>query len=198
MPCWCRRSDEKWPDCSKLKSTETQITACYFQDMQKSIPESITYWNLMQMGYRSRRPQWWLPCQLRTLNQGYSSDTTGKMLPGLLSLDFCCNTHMLVWEHFVNNMKAFQQDNVLSHKDQVFSNRFLELTEWVHSHQISVQLSTFGMWWNKRFTSLMWCYHVSRYQHLWGLFPTSRWIWATNNWSSCEGKKGSSVSGECK
>lgn len=105
MPCWCQRSDEKWPDCSKLKSTETQITTCYFQDMQKSIPESITYWNLMQMGYRSRRPQWWLPCQLRTLYQGYSSDTTGKVLLGLMSLDFCCDIWIIDSE-FGINMKA--------------------------------------------------------------------------------------------
>ncbi len=70
----------------------------------------------------------------------------------------------------------------------------------LHSHQISIQYSTFGMWWNGRFTSWMrsWqicsnCVMLScQYdQNLRGMFPTPCWIYATKNQSSSEGKRGS-------
>ncbi len=52
----------------------------------------------------------------------------------------------------------FQQDNAPCHKDQIISDWFLEHDNeftLLHSHQISIQKSTFGMWWNERFTSWM-------------------------------------------
>ncbi len=69
----------------------------------------------------------------------------------------------------------------------------------LHSHQISIQYSTFGMWWNGRFTSWMrsWqicsnCVMLScQYdQNLRGMFPKPCWIYATKNQSSSEGKRG--------
>ncbi len=55
----------------------------------------------------------------------------------------------------------FQQDNAWCHSSNHL--RLVSWTrQWVHftqmastSHQISIQWSTFGMWWNRRFTSWM-------------------------------------------
>ncbi len=53
----------------------------------------------------------------------------------------------------------FQQDNVTKLKSS--QTGFLNMTmsslysNGLHSHQISIQYSTFGMWWNGRFTSWM-------------------------------------------
>ncbi len=55
----------------------------------------------------------------------------------------------------------FQQHNGPCHKAQIISDWFLEhemsslYSNGLHSHQISIQQSTFGMWWNERFTSWM-------------------------------------------
>ena len=63
-------------------------------------------WTLKQMGYNSRRPHGGLFCQLRTLNWGYDShrltrigqQKIGKMLPGLMTLDFSNNIQMIrIW-----------------------------------------------------------------------------------------------------
>ncbi len=60
----------------------------------------------------------------------------------------------------------------------------------LHSHQISIRKSTFGMWWNGRVhhgcaadksAETVWCYHVNMDQNLWGMFPTPCRIYATNN-----------------
>ncbi len=55
-------------------------------------------------------------CQLRTGNGGYNShrltkigQKIGKTLPGLMSLDFCCNIQMVGSEFAVKNMKAWIQ-----------------------------------------------------------------------------------------
>ncbi len=54
----------------------------------------------------------------------------------------------------------FWQDNAPCHKAQIISG-FLNMTvsslysNGLHSHQISIQWSTFGMWWNGRFASWM-------------------------------------------
>ncbi len=83
------------------KTTVTQITTRYNQDLQNTISEHTTHRTLKQMGSSSRRPhrvpllsdknstrriQFTQTHQNRTIE-------IGKTLPGL-SLDFCCNIQM--------------------------------------------------------------------------------------------------------
>ncbi len=46
----------------------------------------------------------------------------------------------------------FQQDNAPCHKAQIISDMTMSSPQsnGLHSHQISIQYSTFGMWWNER------------------------------------------------
>ncbi len=90
----------------------------------------------------------------------------------------------------------FQQNNATCHKAQIISDWFLELVMELillkcppQSADFNPIESTFGMWWNGRFTSWMcsrkksaataWCYHVNMDQIVWGMFPTPCWIYAT-------------------
>ncbi len=78
------------------KATITQITTRYNQGMLNTISEPTTHRTLKQMGYSSRRPHRVPLCQLRTGNGGYNSHRLTKKLPGLMSLDICCNIQNLV------------------------------------------------------------------------------------------------------
>ncbi len=66
------------------KTTVTQITTRYNQDMQNTISEHTTHRTLKQMGSSSRRPH---------------RDTH--------SLDFCCDIQMIESEFVIKNMKAW-------------------------------------------------------------------------------------------
>lgn len=77
----------------------------------------------------------------------------------------------------------------------------------LYSHQITIcWIVIWWLWrWNSRFTSLIcsWCYHVNMDQHVWGMFPTASWKFATKIQGSYEGKTFDSqgapniVAGEC-
>uniref|UniRef100_A0AAY5KPP9 Transposase Tc1-like domain-containing protein n=1 Tax=Esox lucius TaxID=8010 RepID=A0AAY5KPP9_ESOLU len=80
------------------RATLTEITTRYNRGMQQSICEATTRTTLRRMGYNSRRPHW-VPL-ISTTNRkkrGYNLHKltkigqlkTGRMLPGLMSLDFC-------------------------------------------------------------------------------------------------------------
>ncbi len=77
------------------KATVTQITTHYNQDMPNTISERTTRRTLKQMGYSSRRPH-------RVDNRRLE-----KTLPGLMSLDFCCNIQIVGSEFGIKNMKAW-------------------------------------------------------------------------------------------
>ena len=97
------------------KATVTQITTRYNQGRQKSISERTVRRTLRQMGYSSRRPRRvpLLSAKNRKLRlqfaQGQRNWTIEdcKKLPGLMSLDFCCDIRMVGSEFGVNNMKAW-------------------------------------------------------------------------------------------
>ncbi len=80
------------------KTTVTQITTRYNQDLQNTISEHTTHRTLKQMGSSSRRPH---RVPLRSdknstrriqFTQTHQNRTIEdwKTLPGLMSLDFCC------------------------------------------------------------------------------------------------------------
>ncbi len=56
MPCWCQRSEENGLVRDDRKTTVTQITIRYNQDLQNTISEHTTRWTLKQMDSSSRRP----------------------------------------------------------------------------------------------------------------------------------------------
>ncbi len=97
------------------KATVTQILTRYNQGMQNTISERTTRRTLKQMGYSSRRPHR-VPLlsaknrkQSLQFSQAYQNWTIEdwKTLPGLMSLDFCCNIQMVESEFGVKNMKAW-------------------------------------------------------------------------------------------
>ncbi len=84
------------------KTTVTQITTRYNQDLQNTISEHTTHRTLKQMGSSSRRPHRvpLLSDKNRTRRIQFTQDHQNwtiedwKTLPGLMSLDFCCNIQM--------------------------------------------------------------------------------------------------------
>ncbi len=97
------------------KATVTQITTCYNQGMQNTISERTTRRTLKKMGYSRRRPHRVLLLSTKNrkrrlqFTQAHQNWTIkiGKMLPGLTSLDFCCNIQMVGSEFGIKNMKAW-------------------------------------------------------------------------------------------
>ncbi len=97
------------------KATLTQITTRYNQGMQNIISERTTRRTLKQMGYSSRRPHRVLHLlaknrkqrlQFTPAHQNWTIEDWKKMLPGLMSLDFCCDIQMVesylawrTWKH---------------------------------------------------------------------------------------------------
>ncbi len=97
------------------KATVTQITTCYNQGMQNTISKRTICRTLKQMGYSSRRPhrvlllsaknrKWRL--QFAQAHQNWTIEDW-KNVPGLLSLDFCCDIQMVGSEFGVKYMKAW-------------------------------------------------------------------------------------------
>ncbi len=104
------------------KATVTQITTRYNQDLQNTISEHTTHRTLKQMGSSSRRPHR-VPLrsdknrkqrlQFTQTHQNWTKEDW-KTLPGLMSLDFCCDIQMvesefgvllLVWQkRYVSNI----------------------------------------------------------------------------------------------
>ncbi len=97
------------------KATVTQITTRYNRGMQNTLSEHITCQTLKQMGYSSRRPHR-VPLlsaknrkrrlQFTQAPQNWTIEDW-KSLPGLLSLDFCCDIQMIGSEFGVKNMTAW-------------------------------------------------------------------------------------------
>ncbi len=94
------------------KATVTQITTCYNQGLQNTISERTTRQTLKQMDYSSRRPHR-VPLlsaknrkQFTPAHQNWTIEDW-KMLPGLMSLDFCCDIQMVGSEFCAKNMKAW-------------------------------------------------------------------------------------------
>ncbi len=96
------------------KATLTQITTHYNQVMQNTVSECTTCRTLKQMGC-SRRPHRvpLLSAKNRTRRLQFAQARQNwtiedwKMLPGLMSLDVCCNFQMVVSEFGVKNMKVW-------------------------------------------------------------------------------------------
>ncbi len=85
--------------------------------------------------------------------------------------------------HHVTKPKSSQSGFLNMTMSSVYSNG-------LHSHQISIQESTFGMWWRRdlhhgytayKSAATAWCYNVNIDQNLRGMFPTPCWIYATKN-----------------
>ncbi len=114
MPCWCQRWLGRLVRDDR-KTTVTQITTRYNQGMQNTISEHTTRRTLKQMGSSSRRPHRvpLLSAKNRTrriqFTQAHQNWTIkiGKTLPGLMSLDFCCDIQMVGSEFDVKNIKAW-------------------------------------------------------------------------------------------
>ncbi len=97
------------------KATVTQITTRYNQGIQNTISEHTTRRILKQMGYSSRKPHR-VPLlsaknrkrrlQFAQARQNWTIEDW-KMLPGLMSLDFCCDIQMIESEFGVKNKKAW-------------------------------------------------------------------------------------------
>ncbi len=97
------------------KATVTQITTRYNQGMQNAISECTTRRTLKQMCYSSRRlhrvPLLSVKNRKRSLyftqtHQNWTIEDW-KKLPGLMSLDFCCDIQMVGSEFVVKNMNAW-------------------------------------------------------------------------------------------
>ncbi len=97
-------------------ATVTQITTSYNQAMQNTISECTTRRTLKQMDYSSRRshrvPLLSAKNRKRRLrftqaHQNWTIEDWKKTLPGLMSLDFCCNIQMVGSEFGIKNMKAW-------------------------------------------------------------------------------------------
>ncbi len=87
----------EWADWLEMIESITQITTRYNQDMQNTISEHTTRQTLKQMGYSSRRPHRVLLLSDKNRTQRIQFAQTHqnwKKLPGLMSLDFCCNIQM--------------------------------------------------------------------------------------------------------
>ncbi len=97
------------------KTTVTQITTRYNQDMQNTISEHTTHRTLKQMSSSSRRPHR-VPLlstknrkrrlQFTQVHQNWTIEDW-KMFPGLMSLDFCSDIQIEGSEFDVKNMKAW-------------------------------------------------------------------------------------------
>ncbi len=114
MPCRCQRRMGRLVRDDR-KATVTQITTRYNQGMQNTISEHTTRQTLKQMGYSSRRPHRVLllsaknrkrRLQFAQAHQNWTIEDW-KTLPGLMSLDFCCDIQMVGSEFGVKNMKAW-------------------------------------------------------------------------------------------
>ncbi len=97
------------------KTTVIKITSRYNQGMQNTISEHTTRRTLKQMGSSSRSPHR-VPLlsaknRKRRLQfaQGHQNWTIEdwKSLPGLMSLDFCCDIQIVGSEFGVKNLKAW-------------------------------------------------------------------------------------------
>jgi len=80
------------------RATWTEITTRYNRGMQQSICKATTHTTLWWMSYNSRRPgTGYHPSPLQIEKRDYNLQElikifqlkNGKMLPGLMSLDFC-------------------------------------------------------------------------------------------------------------
>ncbi len=114
MPCWGQRRMDRLVRDDR-KATVTQITTRYNQGIQNTISEHTTRRTLIQMGYSSRRPHRvpLLSAKNRKRRLQFTQDHQNwtiedwKTLPGLMSLDFCCNIQMVESEFDVKNTKAW-------------------------------------------------------------------------------------------
>ncbi len=94
-------------------ATVTLMTTRYNQGMQNTISERTIHRTLKQMDYSSKRPHRvsLLSAKNRKrrlqFTQAHQNWTIGKTLPGLMSLDFCCDIQMVGSEFGVKNMKAW-------------------------------------------------------------------------------------------
>ncbi len=130
--------------------------------------------------------------------------TLGPLLP----FKHCLNTTIylsIVADHvhpfmttvYPSSDGYFQQDNAPCHKAQVILDWFLEhdneftLLKW---HPQSPDLNPIEHHWDgvereihiidvqpDKSAATAWCYHVNMDQNLWGMLPTSCWIYATKN-----------------
>ncbi len=98
MSCWCQRTEENGLVRNDRKTTVTQITTRYNQDLQNTISGHTTHRTLKQMGSSSRRPH-----RVPLLSDKNST----RRIQFTQSLDFCCNIQMLGSEFDVKNMKAW-------------------------------------------------------------------------------------------
>ncbi len=92
------------------KATLTQITTRYNKGMQNIISERTTRRTLKQMGYSSRRPHRVPLLSAKNSKrrlQFAQAHQNWKTLPGLMSLDFCCDIQMVGSEFGIKNMKAW-------------------------------------------------------------------------------------------
>ncbi len=94
------------------KTTVTQITTRYNQDLQNTISEHTTRRTLKQMDSSSRRPHRvpLLSDKNSTRRIQFTQDHQNWTIEdwkNVMSLDFCCNIQMIVSEFGVKNMKAW-------------------------------------------------------------------------------------------
>ncbi len=92
------------------KATLSQITTRYNKGMQNTISERTTRRTLKQMGYSSRRPHRVPLLSAKNSKrrlQFAQAHQNWKTLPGLMSLDFCCDIQMVGSEFGIKNMKAW-------------------------------------------------------------------------------------------
>ncbi len=111
--------------------------------------------------------------QLRTGNGGYSSyritkigqSKIGKTLPGLMSLDFCCDIQMVASEFDCKDHESMDPSWLVS---TVQADGGGVMVWGIYSWHILGP-----MWW-------WWC-HVNMDQNLREMFPTPCWIYTTKN-----------------
>ncbi len=93
----------EWANWLKIIERQNKIITRYLQGMQNTISEHTTRRTLKQMGYSSRRPHR-VPLlsaknrkrrlQFAQAHQNWTIEDW-KTLPGLMSLDFCCDIQMV-------------------------------------------------------------------------------------------------------
>ncbi len=126
--------------------------------MQNTISEHTTCQTLKQMGYSSRRPHrvpllsaknrkrmlQFVQAQQNWTIKDWKNAAWSDESRFLLSSDATSSRIM----HHVTKLKSSQTGFLNMTMSSLYSNS-------LHSHQISIQWSTFGMWWNGRFASWM-------------------------------------------
>lgn len=147
MLCWCQRSVETGQDDSSWK--EVNILAYY---ICRTLTKNIEDWKKSFLVL-------WICYNVCLQGTEFGINMMDALSYPLLPQRFRL---IMVWRTLGTHLApSYQQSNTThSHKSKIISNWFLDygdkMSNDLHTLKISIQYSTFGIWWKKRFTLSMW------------------------------------------